>query len=106
MAISTDHVFGPYFFEESVNQHNYLEMLKSKYYPRYVRVKGNVDYYFSQDGATPHTAKSVQAGLTELFNKKFLHKKIWPPRDLNPCDYYLWGYLKSKVYNPKVSLKL
>ena len=24
----------------------------------------------------------------------------WPPcsPDLNPCHYYLWGYLKSKVY--------
>jgi hypothetical protein len=20
--------------------------------------------------------------------------------DLNPCDYFLWSYLKSKVYNP------
>ena len=20
--------------------------------------------------------------------------------DLNPCDYYLWGYLKARVYNP------
>ena len=20
--------------------------------------------------------------------------------DLNPCDFYLWGYLKSVVYNP------
>ena len=20
--------------------------------------------------------------------------------DLNPCDYVLWGYLKSRVYNP------
>ena len=20
--------------------------------------------------------------------------------DLNTCDYFLWGYLKSKVYNP------
>jgi hypothetical protein len=29
-------------------------------------------------------------------------KKKWPPRspDLNPCDFYLWGYLKSVVYNP------
>ena len=29
-------------------------------------------------------------------------KKQWPPRspDLNPCDYFLWGYLKSKVYKP------
>ena len=19
---------------------------------------------------------------------------------MNPCDYYLWGYLKARVYNP------
>ncbi len=27
---------------------------------------------------------------------------MWPPRspDLNPCDFYLWGHLKSVVYNP------
>ena len=25
----------------------------------------------------------------------------WPARspDLNPCDFFLWGYLKSKVYS-------
>ena len=28
------------------------------------------------------------------------HDIEWPPRspDLTPCDYFLWGYLKSKVY--------
>ncbi len=28
---------------------------------------------------------------------------MWPPRspDLNPCDFYLWGYLRSKIYSPK-----
>ncbi len=27
----------------------------------------------------------------------------WPAHspDLNPCDYFLWGYLKSTVYRPK-----
>ena len=27
----------------------------------------------------------------------------WAPRspDLNPLDYFLWGYLKSKVYTPR-----
>lgn len=27
----------------------------------------------------------------------------WPPRspDLAPCDFFLWGYLKSKVYVDK-----
>ena len=25
---------------------------------------------------------------------------MWPPRspDLNPCDFFLWGYLKDKIY--------
>ena len=29
-----------------------------------------------------------------------LKKDTWPPRspDLNPCDFFLWGYLKDKVY--------
>ena len=31
-----------------------------------------------------------------------MNKQQWPPRppDLNPCDYFLWGYLKSNVYKP------
>ena len=32
----------------------------------------------------------------------FLTNRIgWPARspDLNPCDFFLWGYLKSKVYS-------
>ena len=30
----------------------------------------------------------------------------WPPKspDLNPCDYFLWGYLKSKVYTKRPRL--
>ena len=30
------------------------------------------------------------------------HAVEWPPRspDLTPCDFWLWGYLKSKVYDP------
>ena len=29
----------------------------------------------------------------------------WPPRspDLNPCDFFLWGYVKSKVYEHRPS---
>ena len=28
----------------------------------------------------------------------------WPPRspDLTPCDFFLWGYLKNKVYETPV----
>ena len=29
----------------------------------------------------------------------------WPPcsLDLNPCDFFLWGYVKSKVYEHRPS---
>jgi len=55
-----------------------------------------------QDSATPHKATIVQTWLKDKFGKKFIDKDLWPPRspDLNPCDFYLWGHLKSMVYNP------
>jgi len=40
--------------------------------------------------------------LKSKFKDRFIDKKRWPPKspDLNPCDFYLWAYLKSRVYNP------
>ena len=33
-AISANRVFWPYYFEDTVNQHNYLEMLKKDFWPK------------------------------------------------------------------------
>ena len=40
-----------------------------------------------------------------LYYRKFIRGRDWPARspDLNPCDFYLWGYLKSKAYTPRPS---
>ena len=40
--------------------------------------------------------------MASKFGQKFLAKGTWPARspDLNPCDYFLWGYLKDRVYKP------
>ena len=45
----------------------------------------------------------VRTWLKQTFGDRFIDMATWPPRspDLNPCDFSLWGYLKSKVYNPK-----
>ena len=101
-GISCRKIYGPYFFEESVNQHNYLEMLKNFFWLKHYRVESHGKYYFQQDGATPHTANLVQDWCGSKFGANFITKQQWPPRspDLNPCDYFLWGYLKSKVYKP------
>ena len=101
-AISAERVFGPYVFEETVNQDNYLEMLRTFFWPKVLRTADYKKYYFQQDGATPHTATAVQEWLGEKFGSKFIRKDKWPPRspDLNPCDFYLWGHLKQVAYNP------
>jgi len=101
-AISAKRVFGPYYFKKSVNQQNYLEMLKNFFWPKVLDTADYKKYHFQQDGATPHTAMAVQTWLGERFGKKFIDKNLWPPRspDLNPCDFFLWGHLKQVVYNP------
>ena len=54
-GMSEEKIYGPYYFKTSLNQHNYLEFLKW-FYDKYRKVKNYKNYYFQQDGATPHTA--------------------------------------------------
>ena len=59
--ISANRAFGPYFFETNVNKENYLEMIKSFFWPKLLNTLDYKKYYFQQDGATPHTADIVQS---------------------------------------------
>ncbi|GFX73931.1 DUF4817 domain-containing protein [Trichonephila clavipes] len=66
------------------------------------------DFILQQDGASPHWNKNVR----EFLNKRLPHRWIgrtgsqdltylhWPPRspDLAPCDFFLWGFVKDKVF--------
>ena len=65
--------------------------------------------WFMQDGASPHTANVVLDFLYETFNLRVMsHRfperheggKLWPLHspDINPCDFFLWGFLKEKVF--------
>ncbi|EFN74499.1 hypothetical protein EAG_13313, partial [Camponotus floridanus] len=60
------------------------------------------DTWFQQDGAAAHYGKDVRAHLDTQFHKWIGRRGEieWPARspDLTPLDYFLWGYLKSKVY--------
>lgn len=102
-AFSATKVYGPYFFKNTVNWQNYLQMLKDFFWKQHSRVKHFQYYYFQQDGAPPHRKKEVQTWLKEKFGDRFLDANMWPPRspDLNPCDFSLWGQMKHRVYNPK-----
>ena len=64
--------------------------------------------WWQQDGATVHVSGSNMRYLDRQFQERVLSRNPirgldWPARspDLNPLDFCLWGYLKSKVYRPR-----
>ena len=53
-------------FLTTVNQNNYHNMLVKFFWPKVVR-EDYKNYYFQQDGATPHTSKKAQKRNFEFF---------------------------------------
>jgi hypothetical protein len=59
--------------------------------------------WFQQDGPTAHTAGNSMAVVRGMFPQHVISRfgdVEWPPHspDLSACDFFLWGYLKEKVY--------
>ena len=102
-------VVGPLFFPGNVNGEAYLDMLNNNVVPilsQHYEVQANGAFrrvWWAQDGAPAHRRIIVRDRLQELFRNRviaFGQPREWPPRspDLPPCDFFLWGYLKSRVY--------
>jgi len=63
--------------------------------------------YFHHDGAPPHYTRRMREYLNESFPTCWLGRGgpvAWPPRspDLTLLDYYLWGHMKTLMYETKV----
>ncbi|CAK1590750.1 unnamed protein product [Parnassius mnemosyne] len=61
------------------------------------------EMWLQHDGAPPHYARAVRDHLNERFPNRWIGRGgpiAWPPRspDLNPLDFFLWGYFKEIVY--------
>lgn len=111
-AISEAGIIGPVFFEENVTGERYKRMLRKEFIPFAQGMNAVEDYWFMQDGALPHRTNAVFEYLDEHFpgrvlglgySSKYGGGLDWAPYspDLNPCDYFLWGYLKDQVYREK-----
>lgn len=110
-AISSRGIIGPYFFENNngqtvtVNSDRYAAMIRDFFGPALQAFDGFDDqWWFQQDGATSHTSNTAIEAVRELFPDKLISRRgniNWPPRspDFAPNDFFLWGYLKSRVYN-------
>lgn len=109
-ALSRVGIIGPYFFEENdraatVTSARYLNMIQTFFFTELEQMNLD-DIWFQQDGATAHTARVCMDVLRDRFPGRLISKRgdlNWPARspDLAPCDFFLWGYLKSIVYNDR-----
>ena len=82
-------------------------MLSHYFHQQLVR-KGIKDtIIFQQDGAPAHYSKEVREWLKWNLPGRWIERRgpiEWAPRspDLSPLDFFLWGYLKQKVYSKPV----
>ena len=100
-------IIGPIFIEGNLTSEKYLKMLQEDVVPALMMPDADYPRYFQQDGAPPHYGKIVRNWLDVQFANKWIGHRgpvEWPPRspDLSSLDFYLWGHVKSLVYNEKV----
>lgn len=107
-GIHAGNIIGPYFFENdqgvgvTVTAERYQDMIRNFLVPE-MEEQGLEDMWFQQDGATAHTARSTIQLLNDVFPRRLISRSgdlAWPARspDLTAPDFFLWGFLKSKVY--------
>lgn len=99
-------IIGPYFFDANVSGDTYLECLVDYVLPELHR-KGfdSMQICYMHDGAPGHIPPEVRQCLDDNFSSwigRFDGERnllAWPPRspDLNPLDFFLWGYLQHRV---------
>lgn len=104
-GLSGHKIYGPYFFEDpatehpqTINSNTYLEMLKT-----ILSANTHPDEWYQQDGATAHTSRDTMSWLKDRFHHRLISHKSdfpWPARspDLSPLDFFLWGFVKGKVF--------
>ncbi|CAH1991124.1 unnamed protein product [Acanthoscelides obtectus] len=107
-ALWSKGIIGPYIFENAagdavtVNYERHHVMIEDYFLPQLEGMDMD-DVYFQQDGATCHTTNVNIHRLQSSFGDRVISRRgnvPWPPIscDLTPLDFFLWGYLKRKVY--------
>jgi len=112
-GITSFGVLGPYFFEDNkgaavtVTSERFVALLRNFCEPESCcRGIDLSSVWFQQDGSTAHAARASMSVLQEMFPQHVISHGSdvpWPAHspDLSACDYFLWGYLKSRVFISK-----
>lgn len=116
-GIIGNEILGPVFLPPRMDGPAYLDFLNGFItdYLDNLPIARQVQLWYQHDGAPPHRTIAAKARLNVLFDQKWIgfvsrrdniHNNVngprhWPPRspDLTPLDFFLWGYLKDRVFD-------
>lgn len=99
-------IIGPKFYEGTLNGLRYLNFLQDELPQLMEDVPLDIrrSMIIQQDGAPPHNARIVTQYLEDAYFTRWVGTRSegvkWPARspDLTPLDFFLWPYLKDRVY--------
>lgn len=99
-------VLGPFWIEGTMDQYVYRSLLEDMVWPLLKGVATRKQLFFMQDGATCHTTQLNLEFLLSKFAGRVISNKTdipWPPNspDLNPLDFFFWGYSMVHVFRIK-----
>lgn len=108
-GIIGDFIIGPYELPTRLNGNQYLQFLQNSLRDLLDDIPLNLrqNMWFMHDGAPPHYPLAVRNYLDEWLPHRWFGRGSefpWPPRspDLNPLDFFFWGYIKSLVYTEEI----
>lgn len=99
------HVVGPHFFGTRLNSAEYLNFLRNILPDLFENLPLGLlgRMWLQHDGSPVHYSAEVRNYLDEEFPNRWIGRGgpvEWPPRspDLTKIDFFLWGYVKEKVF--------
>ena len=86
-----------------VTGESYLEMVRDSVWPEVRARAGRGQWWWQQDGAPAHATNACIEFLEQKFRGRVITRRgefPWPPYspDLNPLDYYFWGFVNAEVW--------
>lgn len=111
-GVYNNHLFGPYFLPPRVNAENFLQFIQAENDDMWGEIPLNLRRiaWFQLDGCPAHFGRNVRNWLDNHFPERWIGRGgpvAWPPRspDLTPLDFFVWGFLKERVYATPVETR-
>lgn len=97
------------FIDSHVTAESYCKLLNEKVVPFFSRPL-NKDKIYQHDGAPAHYSMDARHILDTQLTGRWIGRRghiEWPARspDLTVCDFWLWPYLRDKVYSDHTNFK-